>query len=140
MLDDDLSAWLREQRLARGWSVAEMGRQLQQAAKATSDHTVPRAAILASYVRRWEAGKIGLTERYRLHYSTAFGIPPIHFGPHQPQAQLPEPTGRAVTDSGDMPAASLLTNRAWSRAQMRLAGLASRAVIVKPGRNTTPPI
>jgi hypothetical protein len=30
---DALSGWLREQRLARGWSVAEMGRQLRQAAK-----------------------------------------------------------------------------------------------------------
>src|SRR5947209_795116 len=79
-----LSDWLREQRLARGWSMAEMGRQLQRAAKATGDHTVPRTAILASYVRRWEAGKIGLTERYRLHYGAALGIPPTQFGPGQP--------------------------------------------------------
>jgi tetratricopeptide (TPR) repeat protein len=64
--------------------MAEMGRQLQRAAKATGDHTVPRTAILASYVRRWEAGKIGLTERYRLHYGAALGIPPTQFGPGQP--------------------------------------------------------
>jgi glutamate/tyrosine decarboxylase-like PLP-dependent enzyme len=51
-----------------------MGRQLQQAARASDDHTVPRTTILASYVRRWEAGKIGLTERYRLHYCTALGV------------------------------------------------------------------
>jgi transcriptional regulator with XRE-family HTH domain len=80
-----LGAWLREQRLAHGWSVAEMGRQLHRAAKVTDDHTVPRTAILASYVRRWEAGKIGLTERYRLHYCTALGIPPTGFGPPLPQ-------------------------------------------------------
>jgi len=89
---DNLSAWLREQRLARGWSMAEMGRQLQHAAKATGDHTVPRTAILASYVRRWEAGKIGLTERYRLHYCTALGIPPAQFGPPQPQKERTRPT------------------------------------------------
>jgi transcriptional regulator with XRE-family HTH domain len=81
---DSLTAWLREQRLARGWSMAEMGRQLQQAARNTGDHTVPSTAILASYVRRWEAGKIGLTERYRLHYCTALGIPPTRFGPRPP--------------------------------------------------------
>lgn len=84
---DPLCAWLRDQRLARGWSVAEMGRQLTRAAKATGDHTVPRTAILASYVRRWESGKIGLTERYQLHYATALGFPPAQFGPQQPQAR-----------------------------------------------------
>lgn len=78
---DPLSAWLREQRLAHGWSVAEMGRQIQHAAKASNDHTVPGAAILATYVRRWEAAKITPTERYRLHYCTALGIPPPQFGP-----------------------------------------------------------
>jgi transcriptional regulator with XRE-family HTH domain len=80
---DNLTVWLREQRLAAGWSIAEMGRQLQQAAKATGDHTVPGTAILASYVRRWEAGKIGLTERYRLHYCAALGIQPGQFGPRR---------------------------------------------------------
>jgi tetratricopeptide (TPR) repeat protein/transcriptional regulator with XRE-family HTH domain len=93
---DTLTAWLREQRLARGWSVAEMGRQLQQAAKTTGDHTVPRTAILTSYVRRWEAGKIGLTERYRLHYCTAFGIPPAHFGTGQLHAYSSQPADSAV--------------------------------------------
>ena len=91
-----LTAWLREQRLARGWSVAEMGRQLQQAAKTAGDHTVPRTAILTSYVRRWEAGKIGLTERYRLHYCTAFGIPPAQFGAGQPHAHSSQPVGSAA--------------------------------------------
>jgi transcriptional regulator with XRE-family HTH domain len=80
----NVSAWLREQRLARGWSMAEMGRQIQHAARTNGDHTLPGTAILASYIRRWEAGKVGLTERYRLHYCTALGIPPAQFGP-QPQ-------------------------------------------------------
>jgi len=101
---DQLSMWLREQRLARGWSVAEMGRRLQQAARSTGDHTVPGIAILASYVRRWEKGIIGLTERYQLHYCTAFGIPPAQFGPpalpgEQPGtgALAPRPASRDVT-------------------------------------------
>src|SRR5258708_15112299 len=106
---DILSTWLREQRLARGWSVAEMGRQLQQAAKASNDHTVPRTAILASYVRRWEAGKFGLTERYRLHYCTALGIQPSQFGPSQLQTQQPELASTSVgTTCGNVVAASPL--------------------------------
>jgi transcriptional regulator with XRE-family HTH domain len=100
-----LSAWLREQRLARGWSVAEMGRQLQKAAKTSGDHTVPRTAILASYVRRWEADRIGVTERYRLHYCAAFGIAPNQFGPRAPDTQLPRTTGHpAGMGTGDVAA------------------------------------
>jgi hypothetical protein len=87
-VSDTLSAWLREQRLAHSWSVAEMGRQLQHAAKTTRDHTVPSAATLAAYIRRWETGRSGITERYRLHYCTAFGLQPAGFGPLQP---APEP-------------------------------------------------
>jgi hypothetical protein len=89
---DTLPAWLRQQRLARNWNIAEMGRQLHRAAKANNDHTVPGVAALAAYVRRWEKGKVGLTERYRLHYCTAFGIAPTDFGPpqltHQTQDDL----------------------------------------------------
>lgn len=107
-MTDPLSAWLREQRLARGWSVAEMGRQLRQAARASNDHTVPRTAILTSYVRRWEAGKIGLTERYRIHYCTALGLPASQFGPRQVSAQPPQPADPwSGMPSGDVVAARL---------------------------------
>lgn len=101
---DDLSAWLREQRLARGWSVAEMGRRLQQAAKARGDHTLPGAAILASYVRRWERGVIIPTERYRLYYCTALGIAPAEFGP--PDRRLAASTQMHAA-SADAPADAL---------------------------------
>jgi tetratricopeptide (TPR) repeat protein len=94
---DSLTAWLREQRLARGWSITEMGRQLQQAAKTAGDHTVPGTAILASYVRRWEAGKIGITERYRLHYCAAFAIPPARFGTRQSSTYLSEPVNSTAS-------------------------------------------
>jgi hypothetical protein len=60
---DHLSGWLREQRLARGWSMAEMGRQLQQAARTSKDHTVPPTAVLTSYVRRWKRAVIDWTRR-----------------------------------------------------------------------------
>ena len=82
-MSHDLGLWLREQRQARGWSAAETARQLQRAAKANGDNTVPGCAILASYIRRWERGTIIPTERYRLHYCTALGIPPAALGPGQ---------------------------------------------------------
>jgi len=105
---DTLSAWLREQRVARGWSAAEMGRQLRNAAKANGDNTAPGAAILTSYVRRWETGKIGLTERYRLHYCTALGIPPAQFGPPGFQPRHQQTAGPAANAApGDIGAVML---------------------------------
>jgi excisionase family DNA binding protein len=74
-----LAEWLRAQRLARHWSAAEMGRQLAHAAKAVGDHTIVSAAMLAAYVRRWERDAVGVTERYRLLYCFAFGLPPDQF-------------------------------------------------------------
>lgn len=109
----DLGLWLREQRQARGWSAAETARQRQQAAKANGDKTVPGSAILASYIRRWEHGTTSPTERYRLHYCTALGIPPAQFGPNQPQPLPPEAAGStavAVPDASGRPGADLL---AW---------------------------
>lgn len=76
-----LGAWLRGERLARKWSIAEMGRQLHKTAKAASDNTVASTAILTTYVRRWEHDKFVPTGRYRLHYCTTLGIPPTRFGP-----------------------------------------------------------
>jgi excisionase family DNA binding protein len=76
-----VAAWLRKQRLAHYWSVAEMGRQLGQAAEAHSDGTVVSAKMLAAYVRRWERGTAGVAERYRMLYCVAFGLPPDQFGP-----------------------------------------------------------
>jgi hypothetical protein len=94
-----LPSWLRNQRLAHHWSIAEMGRQLRQAAKTTGDHTIPTAAILASYARRWETGRMGITERYRLHYCTALGLQPDDFGPAQPAP----PAGTTTPPEQDSP-------------------------------------
>lgn len=77
---ETLGSWLRTQRLTRKWPAFEMARQLQQAAKASGDSTVS-LAIMASYIRRWEADRMGITERYRLHYCTVLDIPPRQFGP-----------------------------------------------------------
>lgn len=84
----DLGAWLRDQRLARHWNKVEMGRRIHQAAKAADDTFIPRADVLATYVRRWEVNKMGVSERYRIHYCTALGIQPSEFGPPQPAPKV----------------------------------------------------
>jgi transcriptional regulator with XRE-family HTH domain len=82
-MSHDLGASLRALRQSRGWSVPEMARQLRVAAKAAGDTSVPGNKALCTYIRRWERGTIGPSERYRLHYGKAFGIPPGQLGPGQ---------------------------------------------------------
>jgi tetratricopeptide (TPR) repeat protein len=78
------SAWLREQREARSWSRREMARRLIQAGHDAGDVTVPGIDSLSTYVRRWEGAQTGLSERYKLYYCAALGIPPGHFGTAPP--------------------------------------------------------
>jgi len=75
----ELSAWLRAQRQARGWNVPEMTRQLRRAARSSGD-ALPDSTALCTYIRRWERGQVGPSERYMLHYCKAFGVPPAEFG------------------------------------------------------------
>jgi len=75
-----IGAWLRKQREARGWARREMARRLTQAAQAAGDATVPGIENLCTYIRRWEFGRHGPTERYILFYCTAFGISPEEWG------------------------------------------------------------
>jgi hypothetical protein len=81
LMSQTLGGWLRAERVARGLSVAEMGRRLHRAAKAAGDNTVPSVAILTSYVRRWKKDKVGLTERYQFPYCVVLGISLDEFGP-----------------------------------------------------------
>lgn len=78
-----------------------MARQLRVAAKATGDTSVPGNKALCTYVRRWERGTIGPSERYRLHYGKAFGIPPDQLGHGQVTgAAGAEPAGPVAVSPG----------------------------------------
>jgi transcriptional regulator with XRE-family HTH domain len=76
----ELGRWLREQRRARGWDVPQMARQLAKAA-GNNRHTLPAQECLLVYIRRWERGHTGVSERYRLLYCAAYRIEPAAFGP-----------------------------------------------------------
>ena len=75
-----VSAWLRQQRQARSWPISEMGRRLREAARDNGDTTVPGGQAICRSIRRWESGRGGVSERYRLHYCKALDIPPGEFG------------------------------------------------------------
>jgi hypothetical protein len=77
---ETLAVWLRQQREARSWTRREMARQLIQAGRDTGDTTLPGMDSMCHNIHRWERGRGGLTERYKLHYCKAFGIPPGQFG------------------------------------------------------------
>ena len=57
-----------------------MARQLARAAGGDR-HKLPSQECLLVYIRRWERGNVGVSERYMLLYCAAFGIEPGQFGP-----------------------------------------------------------
>lgn len=64
---------IRAERRSRGWDKAEMARRLAQAA-GDARHALPDHDSLLTYVKRWERGGVGVSERYRLLYCRAFGL------------------------------------------------------------------
>jgi transcriptional regulator with XRE-family HTH domain len=84
-----LGSWLREQRRERGWPVPEMARRLREAASENGDKAVPGDEAMARNIRRWESGKGGVSERYRLRYCTALGVPAGQFGGAPAAAPFP---------------------------------------------------
>jgi hypothetical protein len=75
-----LNVWLRRQRETRSWTKRDTARRLVQAGKDAGDTAVPGVDDMCRYIHRWERGENGLTERYRMYYCTAFGIPAAAFG------------------------------------------------------------
>jgi transcriptional regulator with XRE-family HTH domain len=66
---------IRTARRARGWDQPEMARRLAHAA-GEARRSLPSHESLLSYVKRWERGAVDVpSERYRLLYAQAFGIP-----------------------------------------------------------------
>lgn len=81
--------WLGEQRRARGWAVPEMLRRLRQAAEEAGDKLPPDSSLQVM-IYRWEDNRSGISQRYRLHYSRALGIPYEAFGKSPTAFQPPE--------------------------------------------------
>lgn len=71
-----------------------MRRKLREAAKTAGD-TLPDNDCLTVMIHRWENGRSGISERYRLHYCDAFQIPLDRFGDPaaRPAARQPAPGG-----------------------------------------------
>jgi len=68
-----VGARLRAERKLRLWDVPEMARQLASAA-GSGRKTLPAHDTLVGYVRRWESGRAGISDRFRMLYAAAFGI------------------------------------------------------------------
>jgi len=90
-MSSELAGWLRRQRQARGWPIAEMARQLRRAAADGGDHTMPGGTAMCRNIRRWENGNGGISERHKLHYCRALDISPEEFGPTPPTPAASHP-------------------------------------------------
>jgi hypothetical protein len=67
-----------------------MRRRLREAARQANDK-LPDNDCLTVMIYRWEDDRSGISERYRLHYCRALGIPPAAFGKSPPpEFQPPE--------------------------------------------------
>jgi transcriptional regulator with XRE-family HTH domain len=64
---------IRTERKACGWDKPEMARQLAHAA-GEARSSLPDHETLLGYVKRWERGAVGISERYRMLYARAFGM------------------------------------------------------------------
>jgi len=102
--------WLREQRQARGWGATETARRLRAAARSAGDK-LPDNHCLIVMIYRWEDDRSGISERYRLHYCRALGIPPAEFGAREPEpppaAILPDDTALMLAEAALMLTAAL---------------------------------
>jgi hypothetical protein len=65
--------WLRSHRRAQGWDVPQLARHLAAAA-AEDRGTLPGHETLTGYIRRWEARRAGISERYELLLAKAFSL------------------------------------------------------------------
>ena len=116
-----VAARLTAERTRRGLTKRELGRRL--ASQVTEQ--CPSLDTLVSYVKRWEAGKVSVSDRYRHAYSKALGVSPADlFGraglaPPSAAPQVPVPFGARqgrpagvddphVCDGGDMERRRLL--------------------------------
>jgi transcriptional regulator with XRE-family HTH domain len=90
-----VAARLAAERTRRGLTKRELGRRL--ASQVTEQ--CPSLDTLVSYVKRWEAGKVSVSDRYRHAYSKALGISPAApVRPGRPAAARRAQGTRAVRD------------------------------------------
>ncbi len=91
-MTDDLGAWLRGHRQAHSWTNRDMASRIIEAGQAGGDKSMPSLDTMCRNVRRWERGHGSISERYKLYYCRALGIPPAEFG-----------TAPPVSDNGTAP-------------------------------------
>ncbi|XVQ09837.1 hypothetical protein ACQP1W_46200 [Spirillospora sp. CA-255316] len=67
-----VGARLAAERRRRKWTQLQMAKALRRELPGTQ---IPDPDTILSYVKRWEAGRVGISERYRIAYSAALDIP-----------------------------------------------------------------
>jgi transcriptional regulator with XRE-family HTH domain len=126
-MSKELGEWLRQQREARGWTRPEMARQLIRAGEAKGK-SMPGLDSMCHNIYRWERGADGITDRYKLHYCHALGIPPARFGVDQPDNQptaAPSPGAITLAIAPGLPALPSL-----AQAPSAAPGLADPSLVI----------
>jgi tetratricopeptide (TPR) repeat protein len=113
-MTDNLGAWLRGHRQAHSWTNRDMARRIIDAGQTAGDKSMPSLDTMCRNVRRWERGHGSITERYKLHYGRALGIPPAQFG----TAPAVPGTGTGVPGATLTPAVPLVATQVGRPAQV----------------------
>lgn len=108
LMSEELGAWLRQQREARGWPRRDMARRLIKAGHAKGD-SMPGTDSMVHNIYRWERGSESPSERYKLAYCQVLGISPSRFGPGQPGSPptvMQRPGAITMATAPSLPAAA----------------------------------
>jgi DNA-binding transcriptional regulator YhcF (GntR family) len=99
MSDTDTRAgmWLLEQRLARGWTKAEMARRMHPAVS-VSDSKVPRVSSIVRGLGGWERGEHYPRDSWRAVLCQVLGVKPADFPAAPGPAAMPATVGDLDAD------------------------------------------
>jgi transcriptional regulator with XRE-family HTH domain len=133
----EFSAWLRQKREEQGWARPKMARRLIKAVETAGDRSMPGLDSMCHNLYRWERGDDSPSERYRLYYSRALGIPPGQFGASPPGESPGAPrapgTMTLMTAGPALPAAAPPSPAWYLTAGPAGPGLSAPAVIAYRG-------
>jgi hypothetical protein len=123
-----LKVWLRQQREDQGWSRRGQARRLIKAGREAGDTAMPGVECVYHNIHRWERGVNTPSERYRLYYCKALGIPVTEFGAGAPRADL---SGQIAAVSARGLSVSL--RHVSGRLVIEISGLKAGEAEVEPG-------
>ena len=101
---------IRAERKNRGWTVVTMAKKLRNAADSPSD--VIGLDSLVHSIYRWERGRHGVSERYRVLFCRVFGRTEFELFGIEPPSIITQPSGNIAPPTAGVPASTVTSEDA----------------------------